>query len=436
MEIKKGATDQTIYFEILDSTSTTGGRKTGLAFDTASLVASYVRTRGTRTAITLATLAAADSAHSDGGFKEVDATNMPGIYRLDLPDAAVATGAEEVVVTLKGASGMGQVSRTISLVDNSAKDIFDRIGAPAGASASADIAAIKSQTAAIETDTQDIQGRLPAALVSGRIDASVGAMAANVLTATAIATDAITAAKIAPDAIGASELAADAASEIATAVWAATTRLLTAGTNIVLAKGTGVTGFNDLDAAGVRSAVGLASANLDIQLSAIDTKTTNLPSDPADQSLIITATDAVMARLGAPAGASVSADIASVKAQTAEIETDTQDIQGRLPAALVSGRMDASVGAMAANVVTAAALAADAGTEIAAAVGGRTITELVSVPGASPTADQAEALLYMAVRNKRDTTASADEIHNDAGAVIATAALSDDGTTFTKGEFV
>lgn len=44
----------------------------------------------------------------------------------------------------------------------------------------------------VETDTVDIQSRLPAALVSGRIDASVGAMAANTLTASALATDAVT----------------------------------------------------------------------------------------------------------------------------------------------------------------------------------------------------------------------------------------------------
>jgi hypothetical protein len=49
-------------------------------------------------------------------------------------------------------------------------------------------------------------------------------------------------------------------------VWSHATRTLTAGTNIVLAKGTGVTGFNDLDAAGVRGAVGLAAANLDTQI--------------------------------------------------------------------------------------------------------------------------------------------------------------------------
>jgi len=54
-------------------------------------------------------------------------------------------------------------------------------------------------------------------------------------------------------------------------VWATASRLLTAGTNIVLVKGVGVTGFNDLDAAGVRGAVGLAAANLDTQLDAMPT---------------------------------------------------------------------------------------------------------------------------------------------------------------------
>lgn len=46
------------------------------------------------------------------------------------------------------------------------------------------------------------------------------------------------------------------------------------------------------------------------------------------------------ARLGAPVGASISADIAGVQA-------DTDNIQTRLPAALVSGRMDSSLGAVA-----------------------------------------------------------------------------------------
>lgn len=51
----------------------------------------------------------------------------------------------------------------------------------------------------VETDTQDIQARLPAALVSGRIDASVGAMASGVVTATAVADGAIDRATFAAD---------------------------------------------------------------------------------------------------------------------------------------------------------------------------------------------------------------------------------------------
>lgn len=91
-----------------------------------------------------------------------------------------------------------------------------------------------------------------------------------------------------------------------------------------------------LDAAGTRTALGLSSANLDTQLSTIDT---------------------VVDR----------------------IELDTQDIQSRLPAALVSGRIDASVGAMAANTVTASALASDAVTEIQSGLA--TAAELATVDG-------------------------------------------------------
>lgn len=53
----------------------------------------------------------------------------------------------------------------------------------------------------------------------------------------------------------------------------------------------------------------------------------------------------------------------TVKTAT-DVEADTVDIQARLPAALVGGRMDANVGAMASNVITAAATAADYVTEV------------------------------------------------------------------------
>lgn len=103
---KKDITSQSLYLEIKDTTGLAG--KTGLLYSTTLLVAYYVRNGGSATAITLATLSAANSAYSSGGFKEVDAANMPGVYRLDLPDAALASGADSVLIMLKGAVGMAQ----------------------------------------------------------------------------------------------------------------------------------------------------------------------------------------------------------------------------------------------------------------------------------------------------------------------------------------
>lgn len=64
-------------------------------------------------------------------------------------------------------------------------------------------------------------------------------------------------------------------SNIASGVWVNAIRTLTAGTNIVLVKNSGIIGFNDLDSSGIRSSVGLASANIDTQFSSIENK---LPS--------------------------------------------------------------------------------------------------------------------------------------------------------------
>jgi len=97
--------------------------------------------------------------------------------------------------------------------------------------------------------------------------------------------------------------------------------------------------LNDLNAAGIRTATGLASANLDTQLAAIsafiDTevaaikaKTDNLPADPASQAAVL----------------------------------------AKLPTALVGGRIDASVGAMAADTLTSSALATSAAQEVADAL--------------------------------------------------------------------
>ena len=114
--IDKGATSQSLQIFIRDTSVTDKiAGKTGLLFNTASLEAHYVRNGGLAQDITLATLAAADSAWSSGGFKEISAAKWPGLYRLDVPDAVFATGVDSAGIVLFGAAGMEQVNIEIEL---------------------------------------------------------------------------------------------------------------------------------------------------------------------------------------------------------------------------------------------------------------------------------------------------------------------------------
>ena len=86
---------------------------TGLTFATSGLKAYFVRNRSTPVEITL--VAATTSTWISGGFAEISSTFTPGLYRLDLPDAAVAAGADDVTVVVRGASGTNGAVMTIKL---------------------------------------------------------------------------------------------------------------------------------------------------------------------------------------------------------------------------------------------------------------------------------------------------------------------------------
>lgn len=109
-----GATSEIWQIVIQDSSSTTGGGLTGLAFNTASLTAYYHRdTDTTATAITLATMTV--GTFTSSGFKEIDATNMPGWYQLCPPNAALAAGAKSCAFHLKGATNMAPLPIEVQL---------------------------------------------------------------------------------------------------------------------------------------------------------------------------------------------------------------------------------------------------------------------------------------------------------------------------------
>lgn len=173
-EIKAGATDQSIEFVLLDAT--TAAPVTGLTI--ANLDASYARTRSAAVKNDLTALSAVTDAHADNQAIEVHSTFQPGVYRVDFPDAAFASGAAAVTLCITGAA-IKPAHRSFALVGNTAEDIYTRLGAPAGASVSADVAAVKAETALIVADTNELQtdwangGRLDVILDARASQASV-----------------------------------------------------------------------------------------------------------------------------------------------------------------------------------------------------------------------------------------------------------------------
>lgn len=183
-----------------------------------------------------------------------------------------------------------------------------------------------------------------AAIATDAIDAD--AIADNAINAAAIASGAITAAKFASGAIDAAALATDAVTEIQSGL--ATSSNVTTSTSTITAL---------LPAA-------LVGGRMDASVGAMAANVITAAATAADFTAEVTAALAL------------STQVDALEAAVIAIEADTQDIQSRLPALLVGGRIDASVGAMASAVITAASLASDAKTAIATAFGA-----LAATPG-------------------------------------------------------
>lgn len=199
MRIASGVTDQYIYFVAVDATDLKT-RETGLS----SFTVYRSRNGGAATAYTTPTI------------NETSSANMPGVYELLLDeDMTIDSGDVEQEVCLHIThAGMAPVTRIFTLFRPSVT-AGETIGVSSGAVSNV------TTTAAVTT---------------------VNGLAANVITAAATASDFGT--------------------EVGTAVWATTTRQLTALDEDVTTL--------DLDAT-IRSAVGLASANLDTQITGINT---------------------------------------------------------------------------------------------------------------------------------------------------------------------
>lgn len=87
---------------------------TGLTASTSGLSAYYNRTRSADVQINLQARNITQNWTS-GGFAEVNPNTMPGVYRLDIPNEALAAGADDVTVVVRGASGTNGAVMSIKL---------------------------------------------------------------------------------------------------------------------------------------------------------------------------------------------------------------------------------------------------------------------------------------------------------------------------------
>jgi hypothetical protein len=180
-----------------------------------------------------------------------------GLFRY-VPSAAETDG-EEVTYTFEG-SGAVEGHQTLYPMP----DIYTLL------------LSVKTETASIQADTNDLQARTPAALVSGRMDSHTGSMAADVMTATATASSFV------------SEITSAAASSADLAVVSA-----------------------------------LATA--------INNKTTNLPTVPADQTLVTSAFAALTSIVNTLNNLSASTVLAQVNAALEAPVPDVIPVDGVAP---------------------------------------------------------------------------------------------------------
>jgi hypothetical protein len=317
--VTKGATDRSVVLRIINAT--TGVPEAGVVFNTSGIDLWYRREGAAKTTITEATLAALTTAHADGGFLHIS----DGDYRLDLPDAAFATGAN--YVDFGGTvTGMVVIGGRVRLVDFSLEVAalvanVTQFGGTNGtfsggrpevnashwggtAVASALVRGNVIQWTGTNVTTPDVAGSpkvtVTAGTGTGQISLSSGAVLLQA-TQTGVTIPTVTTLTNAPsDSAGVTTLLSRVPSGIFTGITS-----LAQWLGLIAGKQTGnSTARTEIRATGAGS--GTFDETTDSQEAIRDNMGTAQTGD-------------AFARLGAPAGASVSADIAAIEAQTDDI---------------------------------------------------------------------------------------------------------------------
>jgi len=396
--IQKGTTNVSVELEIIDSAD--GTPENGVVWNTAGIDLQYRRDAALSTAITEATLAALTTAHTDGGFLLIG----NGAYRFDLPDAACASGVDKVFIH-GTVTGMVVIPCVIQLVDY---DPFDatRLGLAALPNAPADAAGGLPISDAGGLDLDGMNTTVASRMAEASINTTAGAIDNVTLVATTTTNT---------DMRGTDNAATEAKQDIVDAnVDTLLTRII--GT---LATGT----HNPATAAQIAVLSDWINAGrLDLILDLILGDSGELQ---ANQGNWATATGfATETKQDA-----TDIVIAELTTQGDTNETALTNVQSRLPAALVAGKMDSDAVAVGGSTDGATRLGKATQANVYGTIGsGSTTTNLVTsaLDPASAAIDQFRGKVVTFDANT--TTAnlrgqSTDITANTAGGVLTVTAL-------------
>ena len=160
LSLPNGTTSRIIPVKL--TTLSTGADLTGVLYS--DLIAYYKINGSAPVAITLATMT--QGTWASGGFIQVSAAHMPGEYELSVPNAAFASGTDvticiqanggtsagmktyDVVIQMDAYAALVNLVNTLTTYTGNTPqtgDSYARLGAPAGASVSADVAAVETK---------------------------------------------------------------------------------------------------------------------------------------------------------------------------------------------------------------------------------------------------------------------------------------------------
>lgn len=326
-----GAKSEIWQIFIADSSSTTGAGLTGLVNNSSGLTAYYHRdTDTTATSISLASMTV--GTFTSSGFKEIDATNMPGWYQFCPPNAALDGGAKSCAFHLKGATNMAPLAiecqlggemfgivdagtlqsatGTTAVIRSGASFGDSRLNgmsiviyAGTGAGQSRVITAYNNTSKTVTVDTWTTN---PDSTSAYAIFATAGASAsvppaANTTfwNGTAVAT---------PATAGVPDVNVKNMNNVA-ATSITTINANQGTTQPVNFTGSGASALAKSDAVDIGSQAVTLDANNNLSVNVVDWKGSAAPANTGD----------AFARLGAPVGASISADVAGVPAALLDV---------------------------------------------------------------------------------------------------------------------